>query len=286
MAKQGLEYLQSSTKDCLDPLVAIAASTLVVPTLVIVAPAAAIDTKSTPFFRQQRIDYGNRESREYTTFEMIKVQTIDPRKVMENPGVGGIWDDRASKFGNFLRVTSLDEFPQLIAPVISGRMAISGLRAMEDEGLERFRDADHSLFDKYWYPIYEVTKKGLISPGSVFRKTVVGHPNPLAEVMRLDVEWALNEASLLNDLKIYGISPFTLARYARSPKEYIAPEPLQESETPDVAPLLAPEAMSIKPISIPELAEFRPREPIFIPELAEAISIKPISIPELAEALG
>lgn len=89
-----------------------------------IIPINAIVTKSHPFFVQER--YGKNQK----IFKMIKFRSM---KVGSNPNLAPYDMDEETqkametKFGNFLRKTSLDETPQLLN-VFVGQMAFIGPR--------------------------------------------------------------------------------------------------------------------------------------------------------------
>ena len=96
-------------------------------------------------------------------------------------------DNRVSRFGKFLRKTSIDELPQLIN-VLNGEMTLVGPRP---------------------HPVYEVELYGLwhsyrlnLKPGITGLGQVYGRFNKSYEdVYRLDLQYFKN-ASFLLDLKI------------------------------------------------------------------------------------
>ena len=94
------------------------------PLLLIFALLIRLDSPGPALFRQSRYGLGNE------TFEMLKFRTMrlegcDPSGRLQTADA----DARITRFGWFLRVTSLDELPQLVN-VIRGEMALIGPRAM------------------------------------------------------------------------------------------------------------------------------------------------------------
>lgn len=91
------------------------------PVLIILIVAGAIGMRGNPFFTQQRP--GKNEK----IFKLIKLRTMTNQKDKD----GNLLPDeiRLTKYGKFLRSTSLDELPELIN-IIKGDMAIVGPRPL------------------------------------------------------------------------------------------------------------------------------------------------------------
>jgi lipopolysaccharide/colanic/teichoic acid biosynthesis glycosyltransferase len=107
------------------------------PLIVVVAVIVALDGSS-PFFVQERVGRNGR------VFRMLKLRSMvaDAESALDgylasNPGAAREWaerqkltdDPRVTRFGHFLRRTSLDELPQLIN-VLKGDMSLVGPRPM------------------------------------------------------------------------------------------------------------------------------------------------------------
>lgn len=124
-------------KRALDVLVVLAAAPFVVPLILIMAFAVAIDGGK-PFYTQDRVGRGGR------IFRMWKLRSMvvdaDARMVAhlaENPEARREWDEtqklrddpRITRLGQFLRKSSMDELPQLWN-VLTGDMSLVGPRPM------------------------------------------------------------------------------------------------------------------------------------------------------------
>ena len=94
---------------------------LLSPVFLLLGIIVMIDTKSFPIFRQRRIGKKNKE------FLILKFRSMDkntpelPTHLLEDPG------KYITKFGKFIRKTSLDELPQLFN-IFIGQMSFIGPR--------------------------------------------------------------------------------------------------------------------------------------------------------------
>ena len=129
-------------KHGLDPLLAGLILLVTVPLLAGSAIAVWISAGRPIFFRQARV------GRDGKHFEILKFRTMRSPEAEENEptpsfpagiapgGVEGTYD-RRTRVGRFLRVTSLDEFPQLIN-VLKGEMSLVGPRPERPEFVRTF----------------------------------------------------------------------------------------------------------------------------------------------------
>lgn len=124
-------------KRALDITAVTLASVFVVPLILLLALAVAMDGSS-PFYWNDRVGLGGR------TFRMLKLRTMVPNAdqmleqyLSRNPEARLEWDStqklkadpRITRVGRFLRKTSLDELPQLWN-VLLGDMSLVGPRPM------------------------------------------------------------------------------------------------------------------------------------------------------------
>lgn len=131
-----------SGKRALDLVVGTTALILALPVLALLALALWLESGN-PFFFQRRLGKGGRE------FRMWKLRTMvrgADRKLAEclaaDPALRAEWDltqklkrdPRITPLGRFIRMTSLDELPQLVN-VITGDMSLVGPRPMLPEQL-------------------------------------------------------------------------------------------------------------------------------------------------------
>ena len=103
------------------------------PVMLVVAVCVKLSSRGPVFYRQERVGLNNR------TFDMLKFRSM-PVDV-EKEGVR--WGDAAAKattrFGQFIRRTSLDELPQFLN-VLLGDMSIVGPRPERPMFVEQFKD--------------------------------------------------------------------------------------------------------------------------------------------------
>jgi exopolysaccharide biosynthesis polyprenyl glycosylphosphotransferase len=118
---------------------------LAAPLLLLVAVAIKLDSRGPVLFRQERIGKANRR------FRLLKFRTMvqdaeRQRAQLETESLDPDWlllehDPRVTRVGRILRMTSLDELPQLVN-VLRGEMSLVGPRpliAAEDEQITGWR---------------------------------------------------------------------------------------------------------------------------------------------------
>jgi len=107
---------------------------LISPILLIIAIGVKLSSPGPIFFRQERIGWNNDE------FTMLKFRSMPIDVEKES---GPVWanqgENRATKFGQFLRKTSLDELPQFIN-VLKGDMSIVGPRPERPHFVDKFKE--------------------------------------------------------------------------------------------------------------------------------------------------
>ncbi len=131
---------RNGLKRVFDTLVILAAAPVVLPVVLILALLVARDGHN-PFYWSLRVGRGGR------SFRMLKLRTMvpDAHRLLEdyladNPEARAEWeatqklrrDPRITRFGRFLRKSSLDELPQLWN-VLRGEMSLVGPRPMLPE---------------------------------------------------------------------------------------------------------------------------------------------------------
>jgi sugar transferase EpsL len=120
---------QQAVKRLLDIGVALTGLILLSPLLLLLALLVRIKLGSPVFFRQQRPGLRGKP------FELLKFRTMTNSR----DGQGWLLPDekRLTRFGRFLRSTSLDELPELVN-VLTGEMSLVGPRPLLMEYLDRY----------------------------------------------------------------------------------------------------------------------------------------------------
>ncbi len=107
---------------------------IIFPILVIISIIIKLSSTGPVLYRQTRVGINN------TTFTILKFRTM-PVNIEKK--TGPVWasqnDKRTTKFGSFLRKTSLDELPQLFN-VIKGDMSLVGPRPERPELIDKFKN--------------------------------------------------------------------------------------------------------------------------------------------------
>lgn len=151
------------TRRPLDALVATIALVLLVPVMAIAAVGILLTDPGPVFYRARRAGRGGRE------FEMLKFRSMRAGLSGSGPVITATGDGRISKFGRLLRMTKIDELPQLLN-VLRGDMSIVGPRPEDPSIVSRwYTRADWETLD---------CPPGLSSPGSIYQYT---HGDPLLD---------------------------------------------------------------------------------------------------------
>lgn len=178
-------------KRTLDFLGAVLLGVLALPAMTVVAAAIKLDSRGPVFFRQERIGQGGRR------FRLLKLRTMvvdaESRRgallaLSKDPG----WlhlehDPRITRIGRLLRLTSLDELPQLWN-VLRGDMSLVGPRPLVAEEDSRVEEWARGRLD--------------LTPGITGLWQVLGRTSiPFEEMIRLDYLYVTNW-SLWGDVRL------------------------------------------------------------------------------------
>lgn len=112
-------------KRCMDFILSLWASVVLLPLLLVLTVTGAIALKGNPFFIQLRPGKIDPETGREKIFKLIKFRTM----TYKSDKNGKMLSDkqRVTRYGTFLRSTSLDELPELIN-IIKGDMSLVGPR--------------------------------------------------------------------------------------------------------------------------------------------------------------
>lgn len=166
-------------KRLIDLLVSISILIILLPLMIIITITLLILNQGSPFFMQTRP--GKKEA----IFKIMKFKTMNDRR----DSYGNLLPDseRLTKFGKFLRKTSLDEIPQLLN-VLKGDMSLIGPRPLLVEYL----------------PLYNVQQKKRhdVRPGITGWAQVNGR-NAISWQKKFEYDtWYVDNISWLLDIKI------------------------------------------------------------------------------------
>lgn len=170
-------------KRILDFLMALFALLVLSPVLIILTVLGAIKMKGNPFFTQLR------PGKDEKIFRLIKFRTMTCEKD-EN---GDLLPDevRLTKYGRFLRSTSLDELPELVN-ILLGQMSLVGPRPLLVRYLPRYNAIQRRRHE---------VRPGLTGWAQVNGRNAISWEDKF----RLDVEY-VEKISFAMDLKIVFIT--------------------------------------------------------------------------------
>ena len=166
-------------KRILDFFIALTALLVLSPVLLILTVLGAIKMKGNPFFTQLR------PGRNEKIFRLIKFRTM----TCETDENGQLLPDekRLTKYGKFLRSTSLDELPELVN-ILLGQMSLVGPRPLLVRYLPRYNAVQRHRHD---------VRPGLTGWAQVNGRNAISWEDKF----RLDVEY-VEKISFTLDMKI------------------------------------------------------------------------------------
>lgn len=195
-------------KRLLDLIVAVLVLVLLSPIFLIVVILLRFTGEGEVFYKQNRVGHKNE------IFKIWKFATM--LKNSPNMGSGDVTlrnDPRVTTVGKYLRMTKLNEFPQIIN-ILIGDMTLVGPRPLMKAGFDRYEE-------KYRNSVYNI-KPGLTGIGSIaFRdeEKIITESNlephecyeriilPYKGALEL---WYQENASLLTDFKIILLTAWTI----------------------------------------------------------------------------
>ncbi len=175
------------------------------PLFMLAAILVKLDSPGQIFYKQKR--YGKNKK----TFWIYKFRTMKVNAEIEHPVWGKEADPRASKIGRFLRVSHIDELPQLVN-VLKGEMSLVGPRPERPYFSNKFKRS---------IPAYE--KRYRVKPGITGWSQINGlrGEGPVGERSDYDNFYIENRSFLFN-LKVLFLTPF--AKPIKCYKKPAAPE--------------------------------------------------------------
>lgn len=105
---------------------------LISPVMIVVAVGVKVTSPGPIFYKQVRVGWNGRH------FNMLKFRSMPMNSEKDGVRWGGAKNKTNTKFGRFIRATSLDELPQFLN-VLKGEMSIIGPRPERDVFVEKFR---------------------------------------------------------------------------------------------------------------------------------------------------
>lgn len=176
------QNLQLAVKRCADFLLALVGLIVLAPFFLLVIIAIRLDSPGPAFFLQRRL------GKNAKSFRIYKFRTMVDNAARKGTGVTNLPDDpRFTRLGRPLRLTSIDELPQLLN-ILKGEMSLIGPRPTVPEHLEYYDDTQRRRLE--------------MLPGITGWAVVHGRAeNPWSVRIRYDVDYVENY-SLWLDLKI------------------------------------------------------------------------------------
>ncbi len=138
-------------KRALDLIVAVPATILLSPLLIVIAIVIKLDSRGPVFFRQQRVGQFGR------LFRIFKFRTMTRDAETQGAPITVGQDRRVTRSGRFLRKYKLDEAPQLLN-VVKGEMSLVGPRPEVPRYVELYTEEQRQILA--WKP-------GITSPASI-----------------------------------------------------------------------------------------------------------------------
>lgn len=166
-------------KRVMDFVLSLCALIMLSPVLLILVVLGAVIMKGNPFFTQLRPGKGEK------IFRLIKFRTM----TCEKDADGNLLPDevRLTKYGKFLRSTSLDELPELVN-ILLGQMSLVGPRPLLVRYLSRYNATQRRRHD---------VRPGLTGWAQVNGRNAISWEDKF----RLDVEY-VDKISFAMDVKI------------------------------------------------------------------------------------
>ena len=128
------DWTKKTVKRLIDVFAALIGSVLLSPMFLLIAIIIKSQSKGPVIFKQVRVGLNRKEFQMYKFRSMIVQDDNKEKKAWTTKN-----DPRVTKFGAFLRKTSLDEFPQLFN-VLRGDMSLVGPRPERPQFVDRYKE--------------------------------------------------------------------------------------------------------------------------------------------------
>lgn len=182
--------LSSLIKRTLDIAFSLTGLILSAPILALCTVAICIDSRGSAFYGQRRV------GKDGKVFSVLKLRTMRPDAEADT---GPVWtreeDDRVTRVGRFLRMTRLDEVPQLWN-VLKGDMTLVGPRPERPEFVD-------SLSERYPYFTLRSTLKPGITGWAQIRRGYVNEVEGFEEKLALDIYYMKYRSTLMDLLILW-----------------------------------------------------------------------------------
>lgn len=182
-------------KRVLDFIQSLLALVVLSPLMLVLTVVGVIQMKGNPFFLQKRPGRINPETGKERIFSLIKFRTM----TNQTDASGNLLPDelRLTGYGRFLRMTSLDELPELLN-ILLGQMSFVGPRPLLVKYLSRYSE--------------EQRRRQLVTPGLTGWAQIHGR-NSISWEDKFSYDcWYIDHISFRLDAKIILITVMTVLR--------------------------------------------------------------------------
>lgn len=179
-------------KRIMDIVLSMLALVFLSPFLLIIAIKIKLDSKGKVIFSQLRVGQNGKEFRMYKFRSMVTnaeevLHLFKHKNEMDGPMFKIKDDPRVTKFGKFIRRTSIDELPQLIN-VLKGEMSLVGPRPNLPNEVAMFNEYQKQKL---------IAKPGLTCYWQVIGRSSIGFD----DWMKLDIKY-IEDRNILVDIKL------------------------------------------------------------------------------------